>query len=372
MPGNWIDGRISMRLDDALAAADRHLAEDNEPQRPETVHDDLKELFGSIDLKRLSYRPQPHSSTFAAPEVLREPMPEEEDVSFQILIRSAKRVLPNRFWAKLERLSRELRRQGIMFLTLVDAAACLPEKQWSWTVKEAVSTIYALNDGCREVMESLWYQYLSDTDGPDEKARIIHLTRNARAYVLVVQLTSFVGRLEGKLMAEVDADVERNTSALGVPPNFDIFDELEQLELRIETNQDECLEAFEDGAQMEWRGEPIPVENVSAPIEGLTDADCAVCQDALTPPGVVTACQHSYCRTHLEQWIHAARENSHLCCICRKVLFPKPNYRIKSPEGGRNYQHEMEWWDRALDNVCVVKHLASWLEQERQLQITYE
>ncbi|KAI4635190.1 uncharacterized protein J4E87_000140 [Alternaria ethzedia] len=255
---------------------DRHLAEDNEPQRPETVRDELKELFGSTDPRRLSYRPQPHSSTFAAPEMLPEPIPEEEDVSFQTLMSNAKRVLPNRVWAKQERLGRELTRQGIRFLTLIDAAACLPKKHWSWTVKEAVSTLYAIKDRCGEVMESLWYQNLSDTDGLHEKARILHLTHNARAYVLVVRLTFFLCRLEGKLMAEVDADVERNTSALGVPPNFNIFDELEQLELRIETNRDECLEAFEDGAQMEWRGEPVPVEKVSAPIEGLTDADCAL------------------------------------------------------------------------------------------------
>ncbi|KAI4650519.1 hypothetical protein J4E93_002875 [Alternaria ventricosa] len=351
---------------------DRHLAEDNEPQRPETVRDELKELFGSTNLRRLAYRPQPHPSTFAAPEALLEPIAEEEDVSFQTLLLNANRVLPNKAWPKQVRLGRELTRQGIRFLTLVDAAACLSKKHWSWTVKEAVSSLYALNDRCREVLESLWYQNASGTDGPHEKTRILHLTRNARAYVLVVRLTFFLCRLEGKLMAEFDADVERNTSALGVPPNFDIFDELEQLRLRIETNQDECLEAFEDGAQMEWRGEPIPVENVSAPIEGLTDADCAVCQDAITPPGVVTACQHSYCRTHLEQWIHAARENSHLCCICRKELFPKPSYRIKDLEGGRNYQHEMDWWNKALSNVRVVKHWASWLEQERQLQITYE
>jgi len=372
MPGNWIDDRISMRLDDTLAAADRHLTKDNEPQRPETVRDDLKELFGSIDLKRLAYRPQPHSSTFAAPEALLEPIPEEEDVSFQTLLRNARRVLPNRVWAKQGRLGRELTRQGIRFLTLVDAAACLPKKHWSWTVKEAVSTLYALNDRCREVLESLWYQNLSDADGPHEKARILHLTRNARAYVLVIQLTFFVCRLEGKLMAEVEADVEYNTSALGVPPNFDIFDELDQLELRIKTHQDECLEAFEDCAPMEWREEPIPVEKVSAPIEGLTNADCAVCQDTLTPPGVVTECQHSYCRIHLEQWIHAARKTSHLCCICRTELFPEPSYRIKDPGGGRSYQHEMDWWDKALNNVCVVKHWALWLEQERELQITYE
>jgi len=88
-----------MRLDDALAAADRYLEDDNEPQRPETVRDDLKELFGSIDLKRLAYRPQPHSSTFAALEVLLEPIP-EEDVSFRTFMRNAQRAMPNRVWTR--------------------------------------------------------------------------------------------------------------------------------------------------------------------------------------------------------------------------------------------------------------------------------
>ena len=212
MPGNWIDDRISIRLDDALAAADRHLAEDNEPQRPETVRDELKELFGSTDLRRLSYRPQPYSSTFAAPEMLTGPIAEEEDVSFQTFIRNAKRALPNKAWAKQVRLGRELTRQGIRFLTLVDAAACLPKKHWSWTVKEAVSTLYAIKDRCGEVIESLWHQNLSETNGPHEKARILHRTHNARAYVLVIRLTSFVGRLEGKLMAEAQYFGSRRTA----------------------------------------------------------------------------------------------------------------------------------------------------------------
>lgn len=95
MPGNSTDGRIPMCLDDALAAADRHLAEDNEPQRPETVRNDLKELFGSIDLKGPACRPQPYSSTFAVPDVLLEPVPEELDANFQTLMHNAKRVLLN-------------------------------------------------------------------------------------------------------------------------------------------------------------------------------------------------------------------------------------------------------------------------------------
>ena len=136
--------------------------------------------------------------------------------------------------------------------------------------------------------------------------------------------------------------------------------------MRIETNHDKCSEAFEECVQMEWSRGSVPVEDASAPTEGLADVNCALCQDALTSPGVVTACQHSYCRNCLKQWIRAARKVSHLCCICRTELFPEPSYRNKDPEGGRSYQHEMNWWNRMLKNVRIVKHWASWLEQKRE------
>ncbi len=121
-----------------------------------------------------------------------------------------------------------------------------------------------------EVNDSFWYKEPNGPDEPFEKADFLKLTHNAKADVFVQRLVFFICRLRGNTMTEFDESLQRVTSALSIPPEFKIVDELQRLQLCIDTGYSETERAVEERVRTEWRGPSVPTQDVIAFVEGHT------------------------------------------------------------------------------------------------------
>jgi hypothetical protein len=157
-----------------------------------------------------------------------------------------------------------------------------------------------------------------------------------------------------------------------IPEDFDVLQMLYALGADLARELERIDNLWEANVELEWDRQPIPVEEVTTPLEHTEGIDCVVCTDTMTPPGLQTPCGHKYCKDCLQSWIHACRPTSHLCPYCRQILFAKPKYRPKEPEVAMNYELERANYEEHLREVIWIHESCEWFEAELALQQTFE
>jgi hypothetical protein len=154
---------------------------------------------------------------------------------------------------------------------------------------------------------------------------------------------------------------------------FRTCEELVELDGLILQNEDATRDELFANVEMEWVGSKIPIEEISTPVAGSADIDYIICRRQITPPGLSTKpCDHTYCETCLEHWIHAAEKASHTCPYCRTQLFPEPTYRVKDLKQQRNYGEMLRLLDRQAAEASDLVRSLGWLTAELELQKAYE
>jgi hypothetical protein len=128
---------------------------------------------------------------------------------------------------------------------------------------------------------------------------------------------------------------------------------------------------FDTPADKEWVGTPIPLEQVTTAVQldKHLEEDCVISFDPVTPPGVRTVpCNHTYCASCLQRWIHACESASHKCPHCRATLFPEPQYKYKQPEVVENYQAQQDALEVEHKRLEVLNNSLNWFSGEIALQ----
>ncbi|KAF1848048.1 uncharacterized protein K460DRAFT_426990 [Cucurbitaria berberidis CBS 394.84] len=356
------ESSIPIALGGALAYIDTSYFSSG-TRRPTEVVSGLKEILGLTPLKRLAYESQPSAAQNPHYSALFPPHMYSPDMSFVLLLETRKGVITNSNPGIAE-LATPTNHRGTNFLTLVDVAACTIEENRPETVKAAVNLIGHFVRTL-ENLKPRWFPNTS-TDLGGRLQACYALTHAQR-------VTFYNARLQGKSFQQLEADVIQLHRDMEVPIGFNVVQELKDLEIRFGQMLEKVNDDFNANVRLEWIGEPIPVEDVSTPIEDPKGIDCIVCRWELTPPGVLTKpCQHAFCRGCLETWIHACEKASHNCPYCRTELFPKPTYRLNEPEVARNYQEEKKGLETWVRRVHKARMSIAWLRKELVLQRTYE
>jgi len=232
----------------------------------------------------------------------------------------------------------------------------LPVEAHSPVVKDAVGLLRTLHCEYDKVKDFLWRHNIGTLDAaPHREETIRDLIHNCRAHLLSLQLQFYNTRLQGGSYHEAINAMKQASAHLGSPSRDYGYNVLTKALATLNALMEEIWSSFHEGANLEWPGTPIHVEDVSTPLEHDADADCVICQDKVTPPGVRTSCQHTYCRSCLETWIHATKKTSHTCCVCRAEIFPEPEYRIV--EDGRDYDAEIDWIGDKIYELTAVHEL---------------
>lgn len=106
---------------------------------------------------------------------------------------------------------------------------------------------------------------------------------------------------------------------MDVPEDYNIKKERQDAAITLNEKYAETHQAFQNSAQLERIGTPIPVTDTRLRYD-------------VTLPGVRTVqCKHDYYKSCPEAWIHAVESVSHKRPYCRTELFSEPNYRPKDP-----------------------------------------
>jgi len=332
----------------------------NAIKRPAKVRHALEFLLGDIPLNRLAYQPLPRSF------VIDPPLPRNWSL---VSLMDAAKCLPSAFShpGRLLDASMNIIRSDIQFMTLIDAAAYLPVEVQSSLVRAAVYILRTLQLEYDEAEDTLWRHdigTLEDTTHREET--ISDLVHNCRAHLLTLKLQFYNARLRGESYDKALNAMEQASTDLGSPARDYGYDVLTKALATMDAIREETWTSFHEDITLEWAGTPIPVEDVSTPLERDDDEDCIICQDKVTPPGVRTSCQHTYCRSCLETWIHAAKTTSHMCCMCRVEIFPKPEYRIV--EDGRDYDTEIDWIGDTVYKLTAIYELTRRFWEEVDLE----
>jgi hypothetical protein len=121
-----------------------------------------------------------------------------------------------------------------------------------------------------------------------------------------------------------------------------------------------------------WEGVPIPIADVSSPIDDHEGVGCFICLDQPTAPGVRTPCSHAYCEACLEKWIHCCMEINHTCPYCRAQLLEIPKYNNKDPALVLDYLRQRAWYSRQLATLYQIHKSNEWFQAELAFQQYFE
>jgi hypothetical protein len=362
----------------ALASIDTVIGPDDsrEPQR-------MFEAFGISRSSRFAYQAQPSLSIIWENLAAYSPDTREEaqhgiDLSMHFLFRDVEYATDAGIFDAntLEKLSilylptthRSLSEHPVQPLTYVDAYAALPRSARSKPMLDWVSMITHL-------WGKLWFIIRGDkiTSWSQQNHNVPDLyTRMTTCllWVLLRRLTFYVHRKNGHTLEEFQSHMERLRYELRVTADWTLTSEITEIRDFFQSRRRDLQEEMREPAKMKWDGEPISVGQLSIPVsqDDMDGDNCAICCDTLTPPAVHTVvCGHSYCQECLQTWVQACQPNSHTCPVCRRQLFPKPEYQLDK-EYIALQQRKFQNNENLLGMWNDVSESADWLTKELDLQ----
>lgn len=110
-------------------------------------------------------------------------------------------------------------------LTLLDAAAVTPQDYWSERMKATVDVLLTVVHAFHAVKKGFW------RSNPAKDSVERRLAR-CNDYAFVQRLISNECRLHGKSLDEYTADMRQIREEVGIPVDFDLAEELRQIEIR--------------------------------------------------------------------------------------------------------------------------------------------
>ena len=345
--------------------ADAELPNDFATRRPQGALDSLKQAFDVDPTDRFAYRPQPVPAQVPGFEYLQG----APDVSLSFLGRDGTLITNSSAKAFLNTLARDTHDSKTHVLSHLDAASHLTPISGS-TTSAAVSFVEGLVSLVLKYKHELWLG--SPVQRPFQREQIPNMVCNCMTYAFIQRLMFYDARLKGNTLAVYRRDLAQLRKDMCVPDDFDLVHMLIELRAYIDQELERINDLWEANVQLEWVGEPIPVEDISTLIEDDDEATCIVCRYSLTPPGVITACGHIYCKECLQSWSQACEPASHQCAYCRTQLFAKPDYAPKEPEVAMNYAHEREGQEKLVGYIRLTHKSCEWFEAELTLQQIFE
>tara|TARA_R110002003_G_scaffold175_10_gene14251 strand:- start:2490 stop:3665 length:1176 start_codon:yes stop_codon:yes gene_type:complete len=336
--------------------------------RPEAALLELAQAYGIKSTSRLAYLPQPavypvhdwpDSSPFksAAPDISLAYLFIDRDVLLRES-RQAKDEIHGAMWKLLGR--------KIQALSFVDAAAVLSSDHLTEMAKLAVWVVEKNVQFTKSGM-TIWCS--KDVKGIPPKRRIL---RNCASFAFIRRTMFYEARLKRKSLAAYHQEVCTLLEQTGFPNDWNVQHAFEQIEALLHQEYSRIEDAWTENVELQWTCDPIAIEAVSTPIIDPDSIDCITCRDTLTPPGVRTPCNHTFCRSCLETWIHACEKASHTCPYCRAELFKKPDYMYKEPKVVINYQQELKQCDMLQKDMKLVEKSCKLFEAELELQKKFE
>jgi hypothetical protein len=334
LPQDSTDSTVLENLDEFVDVADALLGSDIlAARRRKTVLNVLKSVYDIAPTYRLAYRPQPVPEQvpgFASLTI--QSHNRVPDLSLSFLQHDINIFKDDSIRKGLNTLAKELSSHKIHLMTCMDAASHLAPPQCHGEIVEAAA--YLVEETVKIIKnqgQGIWM--LGSNGSPDLLDRMWPHLSNCMGYACFQRLMFCEARRKGDTLATFHTDMYELRKIFHIPEDFDVLQMLYALGGDLARELERIDNLWEANVELEWDCQPIPVEEVTTPLEHTEGIDCVVCTDTMTPPGLQTPCGHKYCKDCLQSWIHACRPTSHLCPYCRQILFAKPKYRPKEPGG---------------------------------------